>query len=128
MRHDIENRIRQMEWPAPSDSLRARIMAEASPAAAPIVWSDRVWFSRTFRWSVAAAIVGLIGFGQWAGRGPNFPVSMIPPAEIEAIQAAVIDAGLPAADAAVLVRRAVMARQSAPVRTADQISRLIGDR
>jgi hypothetical protein len=107
-RQEIEDCIRKIGWPAPPADLRARIIGDASVVAAPVAWSDRVWFSRAFRWSMAAAVVALIALGQWAGRGPIAPAPTIPPVRLEAIQAAVIDAGLPADVAASLAHRALM--------------------
>jgi hypothetical protein len=116
-RTDIENRIREIEWPAASAALRSRVVA-AAPTAPPVMWSDRVWFSRTFRWSVAAAFIALISVGQWSG--PN----LVEPATAAAarVQILAIEAGLPADVAASLARRSMVARgpQSAPATALQQ--------
>lgn len=104
-RTDIEHQIRETEWPAASAALRSRVLA-AAPAAPPVTWSDRVWFSRTFRWSVAAAVVTLIAIGQWSGS--NWPGSVT--AAADTVQSLAIETGLPADAAAALARRSTAAR------------------
>ena len=119
MNTDFENRIRQMEWPKASADLRARVMALA-PATSRVTWSDRVWFSHTFRWSVAAAMVALMAMITWpasnvAEREPAASVV----AEQEAVRSAAIDAGLPDDAAAALARRAVAPRGQSTSRAVD---------
>ena len=104
-RTEIETQIRETEWPAASAALRSRVLA-AAPAAPPVTWSDRVWFSRTFRWSVAAAVVTLISVSQWSGS--NWAGSST--AAAETVQTLAIEAGLPADAAALLARRSTTAR------------------
>ncbi len=104
-RTDIENRIREIEWPAASASLRPRVLA-AAPAAPPVMWSDRVWFSRTFRWSIAAAFIALISVGQWSGSN----VAGQSTGSAETVQTLAIEAGLPADVVASLARRSMVAR------------------
>jgi hypothetical protein len=104
-RTDIENQIRETEWPAASAALRSRVLA-AAPAAPQVTWSDRVWFSRIFRWSVAAAVVTLIAVGQ--GSGSNWAGSAT--AAADTVQALAIEAGLPADAASSLARRLTAAR------------------
>jgi len=113
-RTDIENRIREIEWPAASATLRSRVLASA-PAAPPVTWSDRVWFSRTFRWSVAAAVVALISVGQWSGSSLADPAT----AEAARVRTLAIEAGLPADMAESLARQSMVARgpQSSSART-----------
>ena len=113
-RTDIENRIREIEWPAASASLRSRVLA-AAPAAPPVIWSDRVWFSRTFRWSVAAAVVALTFVGQWSGSNSAEPAT----AEAARVRTLAIEAGLPADMAESLARQSMVAPgpQSSSART-----------
>jgi hypothetical protein len=113
-RTDIENRIREIEWPAASAALRSRILA-AAPPAPPVTWSDRVWFSRTFRWSVAAAFISLISVGQWSGANLAEPAT----AEAARVRTLAIEAGLPADMAESLARQSMVARgpQSSTART-----------
>ena len=70
---EIEKRIREMDRPASSAALRERVIAHAPVVAAPVLWSDRVWFSRSFRWSVAAAAVVLLAIAS--RQGPEVDVS-----------------------------------------------------
>ena len=101
---DIEHRIRQRVGPTSSPALRARVVAEA-PAARPVPWSDRVWFSRTFRWSVTAAFVALIAIGA---RDRQQPLAVT--AEADVVRTVAIEAGLSEDAAASLARRAMVPR------------------
>ncbi len=64
---DLESRLHQIAWPPPSEGLRARIVWEAPIVAGSIAWSDRVWFSRAWRLSMAAAILALLTVDHLAG-------------------------------------------------------------
>ena len=116
---DFESRIRQVEWPTTSAGLRARVIA-LTPAAPRATWSDRVWFSHTFRWSVAAGMVALIAIVSRPGPNPGerTPAGSVA-AEVEAVRITAIDAGLPDDVAAVLARRAMAARGQSTSRAAD---------
>ncbi len=117
---DLERRIRQFDWPASSPALRARVIAETSVAPVRVIWSDRVWFSRTFRWSIAAAMVALMAVIRWPAANvaePPPPASVV--AEQEAVRIAAIDAGLPEDVAAALARRAVAPRGASTPHAAD---------
>jgi hypothetical protein len=87
-----------------SPALRARVVAEA-PAARPVPWSDRVWFSRTFRWSVTAAFVALIAIGA---RDRQQPLAVT--AEADMVRTVAIEAGLSEDAATSLARRAMNAQ------------------
>ena len=112
---DFEKRIRDMEWPEPPPELRDRILSHAAGAfaeAGPVTWSDRLWFSRTFRWSVAAAFAALIALGQWPesnasdGGSERNGLAMT---GAQILQDVVEDAGVPPDFAASLVRRTLIA-------------------
>jgi len=112
---NFEDRIRRLEWPAPPEALRARILTDAMPVATPVTWADRLWFSRTLRWSVAMAAVALVAVGQWSGSSRSngaFDLGAATAAEVQALQEIVVDAGLPSDLATELVRRAIVARDS----------------
>jgi hypothetical protein len=104
---DIEDRVRQMSWPAPSDDLRARILAAAPVERASIAWSDRVWFSREWRYSMAAATVVLLAVQVLSGLGGTVNVVPTPRAlaEAQAIEETSREIGLPAELTALLARR-----------------------
>ena len=106
---DLEGRVRTIAWPAPSPDLRARVLAAAPPPAPSITWSDRLWFSRTFRLSVAAALLGLLTFDQLSDtrQTVTFVPSPRAAAEAQAIEDASLQIGLPADAAASLARRAL---------------------
>jgi hypothetical protein len=104
-RTEIESQIRKTEWPTASAALRSRVLAGA-PAAPPVTWSDRVWFSRTFRWAVAAAVVMLIAVNQWSGSNQVGSTT----ATADTVHTLAIEAGLPADEAALLARRSTAAR------------------
>jgi hypothetical protein len=119
---DIERRIREIDWPASSPALRARVVAEAASVAAVAQWSDRLWFSRTFRWSAAAAVVVLLAIAS--RPGPNVDASHAggpAAAEAEAVRIAAIDAGLPEDAAAALAQRSGRTRGPANLRPVDLI-------
>jgi hypothetical protein len=106
-RKDLERRLGRMAWPAASADLRARVMRSASPHEREIGWIDRLWFSRAWRLSMAAAAVAIVLIGQWAAARPE---PAVPPdstlAQTEALEELVQRSGIPAAEAASLVRRA----------------------
>jgi len=111
---DLEARVRAIAWPAPSPELRARVLA-ATPLTGPsISWSDRLWFSRAFRLSVAVAVVGLITLDQLSGTRETAALVPSPwaAAEAQAIEDASRQIGLPAEAAASLLRRALAESRS----------------
>ena len=104
---EVERQLRQVRWPEPSSDLRARVLAHSTARKEVIAWSDRLWFSRSWRFSMMAATILLLTIKVWpefrgrAGFAPS-PVVM---AEIQMIEETVREAGLPAAVAASLARR-----------------------
>jgi hypothetical protein len=112
---DIESRLRQVAWPAPSIDLRARVLT-AVPAASPAVsWSDRVWFSGAWRLAAVAALVVLAALNQLSGpTGPSAaPESPQAVAEARVIEETAQQAGLSPEQAAALARRAAAAEKNA---------------
>ena len=78
-RRDIEDRLRQLSWPAPSAGLRDRVLSTAVVTAQPLTWSDRMWFSRAWRLTAVGAALAIIVLDQ---------VAALPrPAAVPAIQA-----------------------------------------
>jgi hypothetical protein len=110
---DVESRLRQFAWPAPSAELRTRVLS-AVPATSPAVsWSDRVWFSRAWRLAAIAAVVVLIALEQLAGPGGavSRAVAAPIPEDVRVIAEAAREAGLPADQAQVAARRMVSATE-----------------
>ena len=110
---DIEDRIRQIPWPAPSGDLRARILSAAPVQRGSIAWSDRVWFSREWRYSMVAATIVLLAVQVLSGLGGTLDVAPSPRAlaEAQAIEEAGRQIGLPADLAARLARRVPAERE-----------------
>ena len=106
---DLKTSIRRATWPDPSPELRARVLQDSALVERPLALTDRVWFSRGWRLSLAAATAGVIALGYLSGTsaivGPRMPGEM---ARIAAITETMQDAGLPADDAAIFARRAVV--------------------
>ena len=106
---DVERHVRRMRWPDPSGDLRARVLAQEKTPPEVITWSDRVWFSRTWRVSMAAIVIAILAGRAWPGS--DAAVSSGPSAqalaEANAIEEVGRDLGLPDAVAATLARRAL---------------------
>ena len=110
---DLEARVRAIAWPAPSPDLRARVLAAAPFIEPSITWSDRLWFSRTSRLSVAAAMLGLLTLDQFSGtRETAFVPGPQAVVEAQAIEDTSRQLGLPADAAAVLARRVLAESRS----------------
>lgn len=108
-RAEIERRVRELKWAAPSGDLRTRVLETSVPATPRVTWSDRVWFSRTWRIAAAVAVVGAIGVDALWGTSA---VERVTPsrravAEAEAIGETGREIGLPVEMAAALARRAI---------------------
>ena len=109
---DLIDRLRSAEWPAPSPELRARI---ATTAVKPglIAWSDRVWYSRTWRVGMAAtAIACLVLDYSVPPVRPLVTTTASETAETRTVEELVLAAGLPQDFATVLARRSFMTPQS----------------
>jgi hypothetical protein len=108
---EIENRVRQVTWPAPPEPLRARVLSAAAIAAEPITWSDRMWFSRAWRLSALGTALLVIGLelqssaARPAEPGPT-PQAL---AEARGVEEIGRQAGLPQDAAASLARRTLPA-------------------
>jgi hypothetical protein len=66
---DLEDRMRQLSWPAPSAELRERVLATAV-VGQQVTWSDRLWFSRNWRLAavgIALACVVVDQLASWPG-------------------------------------------------------------
>lgn len=105
----VKARVRAIAWPAPPPALRARVLAVAPVIEPSITWADRLWFSRTSRLSVAAALLGLLTLDQLSGTRETAASVPSPRAalEVQAIEDTSRQLGLPADAAAVLARRAL---------------------
>ena len=117
---DLEGLLRAIVWPAPSLELRARVLA-AAVVEPSITWSDRLWFSRASRLSVAAVILGLITLNQLSGSRESAALVPSPRVglEAQAIEDTSRQIGLPADVAALLARRVLA--ESRPRSTARRI-------
>ncbi len=83
-RTDLENRVRQIVWPVPPPDLRARILSAALVGSRSITWSDRMWFSRVWRWSAVAAALVLVAIEQLSGSPRPSAIAPTPQALAEA--------------------------------------------
>jgi len=106
---DLRASIRQADWPDPSPDLRARVLRDGALVERPLARTDRIWFSRGWRLSLAAMTAGVLALGYLSGTSaivaPRMPGEM---ARIVAIEETMRDAGLPADEAAIFARRAVV--------------------
>jgi hypothetical protein len=112
---DVEQRVRQISWPAPPPSLRARVLSAPVGGAQPITWSDRVWYSRGWRWSAVGAALVCVLLDRFSGS-PRAADLAPPPramAEAQAVDEMGRQVGLPPDVATSLARRA-LAEASAP--------------
>jgi hypothetical protein len=103
----IEDRVRQVAWPVPPPALKERVLSLAVVLPQRITWSDRVWFSRTWRLCATAAVLTLVGLEYLSGpaRSPDpLPTSMVL-AEAQVIGATAGQLGVPPDVAALLARR-----------------------
>jgi hypothetical protein len=108
-RTEIERRLRQARWPEPAAELRVRVLATAPIVGHRLTWSDRVWFSRAWRMSAAAAVVAAIAIESFPGTTDRSAI-VAPPqavAEGQAIDATGREMGLPPNVVQALARRSV---------------------
>lgn len=105
---DLERHIRQVVWPAPSPDLRVRILTGAPVECRNVTWSDRIWFSRAWRFMAVAATIAAIATASWSSIDGHAPV--VTP-EARASAQAVSDVsralGMPAELSASLVKRSL---------------------
>lgn len=103
---DLERHIRQIAWPAPSPDLRVRILAAAPMMCRDVTWSDRIWFSRAWRFTGVAATIAVIAVASWSSIDGH--AAVVTP-EARASAQAVADVsralGMPAELSASLVKR-----------------------
>ena len=106
-RRDVEDRVRQIKWPAPSQALRDRVLSTAVVAAPLVAWSDRMWFSRGWRLAAVGAALAIVVLDQIAAspRPAAFATTPQALAEAQAIDEAGRQVGLPPEVAALLARR-----------------------
>jgi hypothetical protein len=108
-RADLERRLREARWPEPAGDLRARVLAAVPVVERRVTWSDRVWFSRGWRVTAAAAVVAAIVIESVPGT-PDRTAFVAPPqavAEAQMIDATGREMGLPPGVSQALARRAV---------------------
>ena len=106
---EVERRLLEGKWPEPSQDLRARVLTEATVPLPSIVWSDRIWFSRAWRLSMVALVVGVLTVRAWPVPDSS-PLSDPSPqalAEAQAIRETGREIGLPDTMTALLARRAL---------------------
>ena len=120
-RREIEERVRQINWPAASPDLRDRVLSTAVVAGPRATWSDRLWFSRGWRLSALAAALVVVAVDHFStvprstGASPA-PYAM---AQAQAVDEAARQAGLPPEAAASFARRALSeaSRSGTPAQT-----------
>jgi hypothetical protein len=119
-RQDIEDRVQRIAWPLPSPELRDRVLS-ATLEWQPITWSDRVWYSRAWRLSIAGAALTIVVLDHLAGVPQPTGVAPTPHAlaQAEAIAETGEQVGLPSDVAAILGRRA-LSEASVQGRSSDQ--------
>jgi hypothetical protein len=105
----IEDRVRHIDWPGPSPDLRDRVLSSAIFVEHSITWSDRVWFSRAWRLSAAAAALTIVLLDQFSGsqRPAGFTASAQALAEAQVIDETGRQVGLPPDLAQSLARRSM---------------------
>ena len=112
---DIENRLRQIPWSAPSADLRVRVLSAVPVTSPTISWSDRVWFSRA--WRLAAVATGLVLAVLESMSAPARSSATVVSAQVVAetsfVDETVRQAGLSPQEAAMLARRVVAAERKA---------------
>jgi hypothetical protein len=100
---EVREALRAASWPRPSRELRARIET-ISVVATGIPWTDRVWYSRGWRMTTAAAAMCLITLHAWLSPEPT---QFHAPDEetTQALQQLVQATGVPEDIASMLARR-----------------------
>ena len=104
---DLEACIRRVAWRGPSAGLRNRVMTDARIAGTPVAWIDRIWFSRTWRYSTVAAVALLTAIAAWPAPEPELAQTAAGRAAFTFIQEVATEAGFEPGHAAALARRTV---------------------
>lgn len=128
---DLEDRLRDVAWPGPSAGLRDRVLTSVVISPEPMSWSDRMWFSRTWRRAALAAVVVVVVVEQmsFSSMPVNFTASRTNP-DVRMVEDTAREMGLPPAVVTWLGRRSSFeaARMQSPadsvsaaVRTLDQL-------
>jgi hypothetical protein len=119
--HDIEDCLRRMGWPAPSLELRDRVLSSAVIESNPITWSDRLWYSRAWRLSIAGAALVIVVLDRLAAGPGQVSVAPTPQAvaQAEAITETGQQVGLPSDVAESLGQRA-LSEAAAPQSSSEQ--------
>lgn len=107
----IERALGSLAWAEPGAGLRERVLSGAPVAPRAIPLTDRIWFSRAWRFAAAAVVFASIALEQLAGSGgPDSRAVAAPIREdVSAVANAAREAGLPADEAAAFARRMVSA-------------------
>ena len=111
---DLQASLRRAAWPDPSPDLRARVLRDCALVERPLARTDRIWFSRGWRRSLAAASVAVIALGYLSGTSAIAdPPTLGEMARVAAIEETMREAGLPPGEAGTFARRAVDSRSPA---------------
>ena len=103
----LDDRIRELDWPKPSAALRDRVLADAEVVTVRITWSDRVWFSRSWRAAGFVVTVGVIVAAIWSGGGGRDRGTSVAQNQTQRLAEDVVrEAGFPPDLARALARRA----------------------
>ena len=110
---EIETRLRRIAWPAASADLRARVLSAAPVTSPAVSWSDRVWFSRTWRLAAVAVVLvaATVEYVSGPTRSSAAPESPRAVAEAGFVDETARQAGLSPEQAAALARRVAAAQQ-----------------
>jgi ABC-type amino acid transport substrate-binding protein len=115
-RNDIEQQLRELDWPEPSDTLRERVVSTTVRLAQPVTWSDRMWYSRAWRLTACASVIlivvldGLSSLPKQTGAIPATQARTdARAAAAQAIDETGREVGLPPDVAAALAQRAFVA-------------------
>ncbi len=111
----LEERLRNAGLPDPAPELRQRVLAAAGPLVTPgepATWSDRVWFSRRWRYAAVALVIALVALDRVSVMRSS-PTSVefgtIAVESATAAEDAAIEAGIARDEADRLARRALLA-------------------
>lgn len=113
---DIEESLRRTKWPEPSPGLRDRVLSAAVVVAKPISWSDRVWFSRSWRLSAVGAALAIVLLDQLSGAQQSAAFTPAPQmlADARAVDETGEQLGLPADVTESLARRVIFGMTRPP--------------